>query len=156
MSLEYYPLSFGLVVGIVNWDVHRYRPILGVLLSLFVSYVSFFIAYFSLGIFGNIRDSILENTNFVISDDSMGVLGFVISPFVIAPLLVFFFYRFVFFIPKSKLTLMTIMFTVLLLAIISYSIISYADNSIVKPYILWQLVMAIALQLIINQKITLK
>jgi hypothetical protein len=155
MEISYYPLGFGLIIGIVNWDLHKYNPFFGVLLSVLVSYVSYIIAYFSLAVTGEIADSIFT----INSDDSKGVLAFIISPFIIAPILVFLLYKFVFNIINTKLTKLVIIFSIVFL-VLQACIFYYTDlvsndsleNEIFTPYLIWQIVMALAIQIILNQK----
>jgi len=54
IPFSYYPLSFGLVIGLANWNSHKYNLLLGVLLSIFVSHIAFYLAYFSFAITINI------------------------------------------------------------------------------------------------------
>ncbi len=151
-DLSYYPLSFGLIIGLVNWYYHKYNPFLGVILSLIVSYITFFIAYFSLLITGEIF-------NFL--SDLGHIIALIISAFIIAPLLVFFAYKFVFNYPKTKLTIYIILFSVILLVLQAYFFFNYDDfiltdlnkSKIVNPFTIWQVIMALSLQLIITQRI---
>jgi len=156
-DLFYYPLSFGLVIGLINWKFHKYKPFLGVFFSVLVSYASFFIAYFSIIITGEVVGSILD----INGDESKGVIAFIISPFIIAPMLVFLSYMFVFNIPKTKLTMYVVLFSVIFLVLQSYFFFYYVDSysidlsghKILNPYTIWQIIMALAIQLIINQKL---
>lgn len=153
MSIDYYPLSFGLVIGFTNLGLHKYKALLGILLSVIVSYASFFIAYFSFAITGNIF-------NFIVSGDLGNILGLNVSTNIIAPLLVFLLYRIVFNIPKTKLTIIVVLSSVVFLVL--QSCFFYYMNStqidsfmgkILNLYTIWQVIMALALQIIINQKI---
>ena len=154
MSIEYYPLSFGLIIGFVNWNFHKYKPLIGVSLSVLASYISFSIAYFSLGIFGYTRDMILANTDYAISDDLIGTLAFIISTSVIAPLLVFYLYRFIFTIQKTTFSKVIILISIVLLGLIQYGASVFYETF--NSYLLWQVIMALAIQLLINQKINKK
>lgn len=51
VKLDYYPIFFGLIIGIINWGKTKYNPFLGVLLSLLASLVIFFVSYFSIPVF---------------------------------------------------------------------------------------------------------
>jgi len=158
ITIEYYPLSFGIVVGLAYWNYHKYNLFVGVILSLLASYVSFFIAYFSTGVFAYFRDFLLDNTSFVISDDVMASIGFTISPFIIAPLLVFFFYKFVFNIPRSKLTYLTLLSSIIILVSSNYLVNYLFSHKIVSSetlniYMAWQVVMVIALGVVMRPNI---
>lgn len=159
MSLDFYPLSFGLIIGLVNWDIHKNKPLLGVFLSILVSYTSYLIAYFSLMIATNVPDTILG-----FSVDAANFFTFIVSPFVIAPLLIFFLYQFVFNIPKTKTTLFVILLSIVFLVLQSALFYYYvdalpteiSDNKILNSYTIWQIVMALAIQIIITQRVNVK
>lgn len=152
LSIEYYPLLFGLVIGSINWHAHIYKPLLGLFLSTLASYISFFIALFSSFVFGYIHEYIVETTNFVISDGVTRKFSIIVTSFFIAPLLVFFFYRYVFHIPNSKINSIIVSVSILLLALIGYSFIEIEERHLLNPFFLWQIIMAFAIQLIIYQK----
>ncbi|GEM_PF-2797478 len=150
IPLEYSTLSFGLIIGLVNWNLHKYKPLLGTLLSVFVSFVSFTISYLSFVATKAIFDSV--------NLDSESVLSTMVSINVIAPLLLLFSYSFVFKIPKTRLTTLVIIFSLIILVSQSYLhyyidllSIDFPNYKILKPYILWQMVMALTIQLLVNQ-----
>ena len=69
MSLEYYPLSFGIIIGLSNWDRYKIHPLLGVLFCLILSYLAFFGGYFSIYITNIVFQSYGElGKNFIIID----------------------------------------------------------------------------------------
>lgn len=148
-DLFLYPLTFGLIIGFFNWNFHIYKPLIGVLLSVFVSYLTFFVAYFSLALTAKIFDSFGDTGN---------IIALTISTSIIAPILVFYAYKYVFYISKSKLTLQIILISIVLLILESWF---FYDGSlrnddimktikIINPYSVWQIIMAIALQLLIT------
>ncbi|WP_345273401.1 hypothetical protein [Flaviramulus aquimarinus] len=150
ISLEYSTLSFGLIIGLINWGGHKYKPLLGVLLSVLASFVSFIIAYLSFAVTGAIFS--------FMDGDSGSVFGLAISTSIIAPLLLFFSCTFVFKIPKTRLTKLVIIFSLIILVSQSYLhyyidslSIDFPNYKILKPYTIWQMVMALALQLLLNQ-----
>ncbi len=151
IGIDYYPLSFGLVIGIANWKQYKYSPYIGVVISLIISYVAFFIAYASLPVFIELFKFL--NINY------REVLPIVISSFIIAPLLVFVFYKYLFLFAKSKLTVYIMLCSIISLVIIfcttvwyhKLTMFKYEFNEALNPYTLWQVIMALAIQLIINQ-----
>tara|TARA_R110000868_G_C10826469_1_gene759008 strand:+ start:671 stop:1216 length:546 start_codon:yes stop_codon:yes gene_type:complete len=152
----YYPLAFGLIIGFANWNSHKYKLFIGIILSVLSSYISFFIGYFSIGFIIEIVDSIYN----YISEDAKGRIAFIIAPFIISPLILFLLYTFVFKIPKTRLTAFIIIFAFVLLISQSYFfyyIDSFSINSsntkILNPYTMWQIIMALAIQLLVSQKI---
>jgi hypothetical protein len=156
MSILYYPLSFGLVIGLVNWKLHKYNPYIGVLLSVLVSLISFWLAFFSIGLFSNLGDLITSNTNYVFGDGAK-IYYLIVAINIIAPILVFTLYKFVFKIYKTKFSLYIIISSIILLVLVfilninHYSIFDFR----LLPYTIWQFIMALALQIIITQN-TLK
>lgn len=92
ISILYYPLSFGLIIGLVNWKIHKYNPYLGVLLSVMMSLISFWVAFLSMGLFSNLGELITDNTNYRLGDGSK-IYYLIISVNMIAPLLVLFLYN---------------------------------------------------------------
>ncbi|KAB1071097.1 hypothetical protein F6U93_01530 [Tamlana haliotis] len=110
-------------------------------------------AYYSMAAFGYIREFLLINNNIIMSDDNARELAFIISPFVIAPILVFLAYKLVFNYPKSKITLLIVLFSILLLVLQSCYFFFIAKpiddaNLFLNLYTIWQVIMALALQLI--------
>ena len=140
----FYPLTFGLIVGLVNWNIHRYKPVFGVFLSVFISYLAFFIAYYSFYITGRVFS--------FMKGDSGIVLGIAISTYIIAPLLVFLFYRLVFKLFISRITVSIITISIILLVLYNYLFYSKELNQeSLNSFTIWQMVMILALQLIIYQ-----
>ena len=153
MPIEYYPLSFGLVLGILNWNVHKYNSYLGTFLSIITSYASFFIGYFSFPIIAEILKPLFD-------EDKSTLIAMTIAPFIIAPLVAFFLYKFIFNFPEKKVTLIVIISSIFLLVFISLIHIwnsetiqlEYEFNEILNSYTLWQIVMLLTIQLLIYQK----
>jgi hypothetical protein len=144
IPFSFYPLSFGLIIGIINWNVHKYNPYLGAISSVIISYTAFYIAYFSFVITGGI-------VSFM--GDSGSVLGLTISTYVIAPILVFLFYKFIFKMSNSKLTMLIVIISIFVLVLQNYFFYSNELNKeSLNSFTAWQIVMALALQLIIYQK----
>jgi len=159
MSIWYYPLSFGLVIGIINWEAHKYNAYIGVLLSVVVSFISFWLAFFSTGIFSFFCELITNNTNIVIGEKSMINFTYIIAPSIIAPLLVFLSYGFVFDFSKEKFTKYIILISIVLL--ILQSSFFYSNNDFLKdsrliPFTIWQVIMTLSLQLVLHQKAKLE
>ena len=153
MPIWFYPLLFGFIVGLINWKVHRYKPYIGLFLCIISSLVSFWLAIFCVGIFSNFREFILNNTDIMISE-SIKMYDVFIPPFIVAPLLVFFLFRFIFFFPKTKFSLYVIISSILLLILDFLFFWNYPkkdDYFKMLPYIIWQFIMALSLQLILYQ-----
>ena len=146
MSIEYYPLSFGLVIGILNWKHHKHPPFFGILLCLILSYASFFIGYFSIPLLLGILSPFL-------GEDSGGILALTIGAYVIAPFLVFLSYKLIFKYKKSSNFI--IIGVIVLLIVVFRTLVWYSEfgNYTFKlnelSYTLWQMIMAFAIQLLI-------
>ena len=150
IPFSFYPLSFALVIGIFNWDIHKYKPLLGILLNVLVSYVTFLLAYSSMALVGYVTRGLFNN---VFNDETVGIITFSISPYVIAPLLVFWGYSFVFEIPKTKLTTTIVVVSVILINVQYYYLYFQGLNqNSINSFTGWQVIMALALQLMLNQK----
>ena len=153
-GIEYYPLSFGLVIGFINWNNHKYGLLIGIILSLLASYISFFIAYFSVYL-------LFEVFKLFLGQDNGGVAALMVSSFILSPLLVFFLYKFVFNYSLTKIAKYIILFAVFFLIIISYLFYQLSNYYIIKliknirfdHYTIWQIAMALAIQLLIHQKV---
>lgn len=158
MDLDYYPLSFGLIIGLVNWNYHRNNSYFGVILSLVISYASFIISYASTGLLAEMLKPLL-------GEDKAGIIALTIFPFVIAPLLVFFSYKLVFnYKIKTKFSKIILISSIILLVTMFYVHYNYSEygrdqqefNAFLNPYTLWQIIVALALQLLLHQKSLVK
>jgi hypothetical protein len=74
----------------------------------------------------------------------------IIAVSIIAPLLVFYAYKFLYKIPNSKFSTLMILISIAIIFYVWHQPENY--NIILSPYILWQAIMALALQLAIYQK----
>lgn len=159
-GLLFGPLLFGLIVGLVNWNLHKYDPFFGCLFSIILSYIVFAIGWFGLDFWKHIIEYILDDIFFK-NNISSSDLAFLITTFVIAPLLIYLLYKILFKIPMGKFTLLIIISSIFILIFISvlltddkkYHIIS---NFNVWQVINWQLIVMLSLQFMINQKNILK
>ena len=152
-GIEYYPLSFGLVIGFINWNNHKYGLLIGIILSLLASYISFFIAYFSVYL-------LFEIFKLFLGQDNGGVAALMVSSFILSPLLVFFLYKFVFNYSLTKIAKYIIFTSILILIIVfnfsDWQYFKFLKNTRLDHYTIWQIVMALAIQLLIHQKVIWK
>jgi len=156
-ELYFYPLLFGVVLGLFNWKLHKKKPITGVLLSIIVSYATFCLAYFGWGGINKLIGLVFENMGHrFYGKESIALKTFVMSFFLIAPLLVFYAFGFVFNITKTKLTKSIVVLSIIIL--LSYSVfdlyLTSTNNILPKSFsvFLWQFIMALGLQLILYQQ----
>ena len=113
-------------------------------------YISYLLAFGSIYLISELINIIFINDNYFVSGESKGFIGFVIGPFIIAPLLVFLSIKFVFGFPKTKQTVIIISTSIVFLVL--YSCLAFYYEITGKPYVVWQLVMALAVQLLVYQK----
>lgn len=124
-----------------------------------MSFVIFFLAIVSLQFIEQVWRLIFDNTVRLMIDLPPNEFVFVLSAFLLAPLLMFWGYKYLYPFKKSSVTLWIICVEVgvLLLQVYFFShyelgaVIKESFKSIVNPYIIWQLTMALAFQLIIYQ-----
>lgn len=157
-NIDFYPLLFGIVIGIINWNAHKFKPLIGCFLSIVISYTSYGIGLLSFAFYLFILEFLNENMNYAVTIDIHGAYGYILAPFIIAPIVLFLLYKFVFDIPKTNITSFTIVISIVLLTTQSYFLIienNYTFQTekfvIWDPYVIWQVVMALALQVIIYQ-----
>ncbi len=159
-DIDYYPLLFGLIIGFSNWNIHKFKPYLGTVLSVVVSYVSYGLGILSFFVFLFLIELINKNTSYRIGEDDVGIYFHILSPYIIAPLLVFYFYKFVFNVPKTRKTIWIIVISICLLLglklfiefLAKDYIISFQDYKFLGKFEIWQFIMALALQLILYQE----
>jgi len=140
----YIPISFGLVIGIVYWNFHRHKPLLGLFIGLLGTIASYLIGY--LGIF--------------LITGSKGL----ISVTIISPLLIFLLYGYLFRIPLSKFSKIVIIIAITILIVYEYSLQSapkdvhkYLTSHKIFNFIqIWRIIIAVALGIIVHQKIEIK
>ncbi len=153
ISIEYYPLSFSLVLSIFIWNINKTRNFTKFILIITLSYISFFIAYFST----SLLHEIFKLLHFQIY---AGIFSLAISTFIIAPLLVFFSFKFIFNYTKTKITNRIVLISLFFLITVSYifyyfndsELIVFLKNNQLDQYTFWQVIMALSIQLIIFQK----
>ncbi len=115
------------------------------------AYIAFFAAYFSFFLLLSLKN--------VIGEDKASLISFIIAPNLIAPLLVFIAYRFIYKYEKSKFTLSIVFLSTSLLLTLSVFIFCFIDSlesnmhiRSINLFLIWQIIMALALQLIIYQE----
>lgn len=159
LGILYFPLSFGLIIAIVNYGKNRFNYFLSILLSLLISLVIFFLVIFSMQFIEQVWRFIVSDSVRLMSDLPPKESVFVLSAFLLAPLLMFWGYKYLYSFKKSKITLLVICVEVgvLLLQVYFFShyelsaVVKESFKTIVNPYIIWQITMALAFQLIIYQ-----
>lgn len=154
ISIEYYPISFGLVLGLINWKNYKFNPYLGLFFTIIISFVCFLLAYISFPLLSTILKPLL-------GEDLSSFISIEIAAFVIGPLLVFFSYSYIFNYPKkSIITRNIILGVIIILVFVSTLFFILPDSKITTllkdikliHYTIWQIVMALGIQLIIYQK----
>ena len=114
-NLDFYPLLFALVIGFFNKDKHKLKFQFGILIGVIVCYLAYGLGILSFGVFKPIGEFIENNTNIIVSSETLSVLSYIISPFIISPVITFFGYKYVFLIPRTKTTLWIIAISLIIL-----------------------------------------
>lgn len=149
------PLIFGLIVGLVNWKVDKYNQFFGCLFSVFLSYVVFALGWFGAGFWKYILEYLFGN---IFSKNDIFNLTFLITTFIIAPLLIYLLYRLLFKFPMTIFTLFATVFSIIILVCIVLFLPIGDDkqnlmsNFSVWHVIIWQLIVIMTLQIMIVQK----
>ncbi len=146
LGYSYLPLSFGLVIGLINFKIDRFRS---KLLQLFgVLTISFILFYLNLLL--SLYLPKLINLN-----EANTIILFKIVVFIISPLIVLFSYYWFY---RIKLTLGNIMLSVLAAGTTylyaQFQFLSYSTNTdqLFNPYLVWQVVVVLILQFMIYKK----
>lgn len=150
ISFGIYPLIFGLIIGLFNANKTKgLHSLIIILLSVILSYTVFYISYFSMIPIGFLLNALFEN---VLNDEIIGVLVFFISPYIIAPLIMFYFYKLLFKINTTKLGNIIIIISVLLI-VIQWCFFYYLklNTNSINSFISWQVIMALGIQIMIYQ-----
>lgn len=153
ISLLYYPISFGLVLGLFNWKLSKFsnKIILLIIFSIIICIVSFFIGFFSLGVY-----NLFENTiKLSLGEDDGKMWIIIISTCLIAPIALFQLLKLIFKFKKDKFNFFVKVITIILLIIQFLCFYKFSNNKIennsfynlISPFTFWQFIMIISLQL---------
>ena len=150
-NLFVYPLIFSLIISISNYKLYR-DSTKGIILSIIFSYLSFFAGYFGWGLLLKVIEAIGITNDIHIENWFYTDLAFLISGFIIAPLLTLKLNKSLFKNTKTKTTLWIICISILTLVLISFV---HNDQKVENYFNImntWHLIIMFGLQLIINQK----
>ncbi|MCA0957454.1 hypothetical protein LCL86_00250 [Muricauda ruestringensis] len=156
-KIDFYPLLLGLIIGVFNWNLHRINSIISTLICVIASYVVYGISILSFAIYVPIEEVLSNSLGYTIGKDQIAEVGFIITPFVIAPILMFLAVKFIFKTVKRRHTTLIIFMTILVLvlqALIFHHSTFIGIEATQKefydyPYILWVIIMVLAIQLIL-------
>lgn len=151
-DLFLYPLVFSLVVTLSNFKLHRFQLVIGMILSIILSYLSFFIGFYGYSLFHKLIDFVGIPNDITIGEWFYTDLAGCISIFIIAPFLTIFLNKLLFRNTKTKLTKWILFLTTFLILFVSFVYHNQETNNIFQIFNLWQLVTIFGLQLIINQE----
>ncbi|MAN28780.1 MAG: hypothetical protein CMH15_12735 [Mesonia sp.] len=147
-----FPLIFTLVIGLININKFKFNFLKSLLLCVFFSYLSFFVGYFGSFFLGKLLGGFGDLGN---------ISAIIISAFIISPILLYYSYSYIFELFKTKFNIYVMTITLTLMFIISFytfyimdyiSDNNFFDTKLLNPFLLWQVIMALALQLILHQK----
>lgn len=142
LSYFYFPLSFGLVIGLMNYKTTRFKPINSILYNILVSLGSFCLVL-SLFYILNALDGIIIN-----KERAAEIIIFCISPAVVLVSYCIYY--------KIKISWYStcLIFFACILIYTNYTNYEFLDEGLIKKllkevYLIWQLVVAFILQLLV-------
>ncbi|WP_242083925.1 hypothetical protein [Aestuariivivens sediminis] len=160
LGLLYYPISFGLVIGITNFNRIRFKvqPVILKIsfsagLSILVSLIAFVIGYYSLAIYGVFEEDLQQ----LFGEDRSKIVTITFGTCVVATLALFVLYQFVFKLKSGRFGFYVKLSAIVLLVIYYFLFFEHFKtketiNEIFYPNTIWQGIMALALQLLFFQK----
>jgi len=145
IDFEYYPVSFAIIMSIINLRKLRLKPLMGLVVNVTSSAIIFFLGY-ALSLF------FISSLKTYLGEDLSGLIGLIIGADIFAPLTLFIVYNYIFKVSKGKLYKFTVAITIAILII--YNCVNYFNYPFLKidSYLLWQVVMSLAVQLSIYYK----
>ncbi len=145
-------LTFGIAIVLFNYGETKYNFILSFLVSVISCYVVFFLSIAISGIIGYLimGGDVDEKIEGLILGIDINNLLSLIPIAIISPLLMFYSFQIIFIIEKNRYFNIIKWFSILILPFLGIVFRGFFDNS--YSYIYWQVVMALALQVIIYQK----
>ena len=154
----YMPLIFGFIIGLFNskfykWKVYFYRPLQVIITSILISYLSFLFTMYSFPLLAPVLEDLVILLKITNNKNNI-TLEILINywVFAVAPIVVFFVYKIIFYYPKKMLTVIILLITLLIFGMMGYfSYHNFGKISYVI-HLLWQPLMALALQLILYQE----
>lgn len=154
-NLLLYPFVFGLIVGLANRNLHKYDPFFGCLFSILLSYIVFAIGWFGAGFWKYTLEYMMGN---ILLKNNISILdvGFMITTYIVAPLLIYLVYKVLFKIPMGKFTILIIIVSIVILVFVDLLPIEDNKNNLINHFNIWQLIVMLSLQFMINQKNILK
>lgn len=157
IGLIYYPISFGLIIGLFNWKylkikISKFKIVSSILVSIIISLSAFFLGIFSLSL-NDFFESILGN-------DLAKYISIIFGTCIIATLTLYFLYSKAYDIDYELrnyiIIVLTIIFLIIYLIFHFKFIGEYITNDklsvLLSPYAIWQFTIALGLQLILNKK----
>ncbi|PQJ21565.1 hypothetical protein [Tenacibaculum sp. SG-28] len=151
VNLEYYPLIFGVTIGLFNVKHNRHPVLLGILLCVIASYMSFFAGY--LGFF-----LLLGFFKPLLGEEIGAYIFIILCPFIISPIILYYLLKYLFDIGNNKVNNYIMFFSIVTLVIIAVvfflkaqGIYDYDYNSLFSPYVLWSFIMAFSIQILIKK-----
>lgn len=152
IDIGYHVLIFGLIIIQFNYNKIKYNFLVSNILSVLLSYITFFISialYFSIGYIIMQFIELDELDGIGLCGYNLKELIFLVPVAIISPRLMFISYQILFNIKKTKFSKKIQLMTVLSLVLFGLMNHSFTDD---YSSIAWQFIMALALQLILYQK----
>ncbi|PNQ74737.1 hypothetical protein C1T31_00930 [Hanstruepera neustonica] len=144
-NLEYTTITFGLIMGLSNFQTIKINKVLGVVLCVLFSFLSFLIAFLSFGLFSSDMS--------LINQDLANVLSLLISAYIIAPVSLLILYSFIFNYGNFKTKKVYITLSIILLLVVGYLIPYFKvfEKNIVI-FSIWQITMSFVIHIVLGKR----
>jgi len=151
-SIYFVISSFGIITVLLNLKKIKYNIVISLILSLNLCFFVFFVSmaigggifYFLEKIMSFFSLNIEESSNILFNSNNITSIA------IIAPLLMFYLYSFILKINRSRFFYITIFSSIVILIVLGLTKVLFGNN--VKMFIVWQFIVALALQLILYQE----
>ena len=146
--------SFVVIIVVYNLKKSKYNIIKTFLVSFLITFIVVSISIISYLFTGYITDLLTDNEFIKILNFNISLvdLTYLIQIALISPILFIFGYKFVFRINFTKDTIFITVSAVVLIFIVGFTPLKYENKYFFDIYLLWQIIMALTLQLVLYQK----
>ena len=149
-DLAFYPLAFSLVLSISNYQKFKYPLALGILLSVLFAYLALLGGWLTHGILYKVIHFLNIPNDVHIGDWFYTDVAFCMAVFLVAPILTYTFYKYLFKNARSRLSTIIFASTIWILFILSL-FNNNLEREFFNMFNIWQLIIIFGMQLMINQ-----
>lgn len=149
----FFMASFVIIIATCNLKKSKYSIIKTFLLSFLISLLVIGISIICYFISGYIIDLLTDYDSISISNSNVSLvdLTYLIQIALISPILFFYGFKFVLKINFTGITLLIIFLAIILIFIVGFTPLKYEKKYFFDIYVLWQIIIAFAIQLILYQ-----